>query len=109
MLEGLCRQARCPVCEVPAAAAPGHAPGEVGVDGHPEERLPNVDDLDADPHEAWLVEARVGVSVVGDRAHREKTNERAGVSCCGMEIVYTFVSCLARVCRKILCKLDHFF
>ena len=100
MLEGLCRQARCPVCEVPAAAAPGHAPGKVGVDGHPEERLPNVDDLDADPHEAWLVEARVGVSVVGDRAHREKTNERAGVSCWGNG--NSLHICLARVYRKIL-------
>lgn len=61
MLEGLRRQARCPVREVPAAAASGHAPGEVEVGGYPEVRLPNVDDFDADPHEAC---SRV-VGVVG--------------------------------------------
>lgn len=54
VFEGLGRQARGPVREVPPAAAPGDAPGEVGVGGHPEEGLPNVDDLDADPHVACV-------------------------------------------------------
>lgn len=54
MLERLGRQAGSPVREVPAAAAPGHAPGEIGVCSHPEVRFPDIDNFDADAHEAWV-------------------------------------------------------